>query len=177
MMISMQRVIVIGCPGTGKTTFAVQLAKLTSLPLEHLDFYYHDDQYDYQHNRLAWREKVTELVSPNRWIIEGNYKSTLDVRLPWADTIIYFDYPRRIAVWRSLKRRILNHRKPRPGMPSNWREKITPEFARIVWQFNTRERPRIYELINQYKSDKTATIFKSPLEAQAYLEALNQVHP
>ena len=173
----MQRVIVIGCPGTGKTTFAVKLARRTELPLEHLDFYYHDDQYNYRHDRAAWRKKVAELSDFKDWIIEGNYKSTLDIRLPRADTVIYFDYPRRIAVWRALKRRLLNHRKSRPGMPSNWKEKITPEFARIVWQFNRKERPRIYDLINKYLGEKDVIIFQNPREAEFYLAALYQQLP
>lgn len=128
----MKRVVIIGCPGAGKSTFSRQLAQATNLPLVHLDFYYHDDRFDYQHDKHEWRKLVALLADKERWIIEGNYKSTFELRFPRADTIIYFDYPRYISVWRTLKRRAQYHNKLRPEMPANWQEKISPEFMKFV---------------------------------------------
>lgn len=170
----MKRVVVIGCPGAGKTTFSRQLADVTKLPLIHLDFYYHDAKFDYENDKDAWRELVKSLVDKNEWIIEGNYKSTFELRFPRADTIIYFDYPRRISVWRTLKRRVQYRNTLRLEMPAGWKEKISPKFMKFVWNFNKTERPMIYELIQRQK-DKNIVILKSAAETRKYLESVQSL--
>lgn len=161
--------IIIGCPGTGKTTFAFQLARLTRLPLEHLDYHYYDERFDFAANRPAWRDHVAGMVAADRWIIEGNYKSTFDIRMPRADTIIFFDYPRRVAMWRALKRRVMYHRTLRPDMPPTWKEHISTGLAKTIWQFNARNRPAIHELLAAQPPHKMVVVFKRPADAQAYL--------
>lgn len=168
----MKRIVIIGCPGAGKTTFSRQLAAITRLPLVHLDYYYHDDKFDYENDKASWRNKVNELVDKNEWIIEGNYKSTFELRFARADTIIYFDYPRRISVWRTLKRRVEYRNKQRAEMPPSWKEKISPKFMKFVWDFNETERPMIYELLKS-QDNKKIIILKNPLETKQYLSELS----
>jgi adenylate kinase family enzyme len=169
----MKRVVIIGCPGAGKSTFSRVLAQATNLPLVHLDYYYHDSRFDYENDKEAWRRLVKSLVDQNEWIIEGNYKSTFELRLSRADTIIYFDYPRRISVWRTLKRRVRYHKKLRPEMPSDWKEKISPEFMKFVWSFNKTERPMIYDLLKRQKG-KDIVILRSPRQTRQYLDRPGQ---
>lgn len=100
----MKRVAVIGSPGTGKSTFAKQLAAQTGLPLIHLDYHYHDKKRGYPTNKEAWVAKTRELAQPDAWIIDGNFASTLVERLQMADTIFYFDMPTSLAISGIVKR-------------------------------------------------------------------------
>ena len=96
----MKRVIIIGCPGSGKTHFSTQLARLTHLPLTHLDKYWHDASRwsdDIKHKREQWNDFTQKLINKPAWIIDGNYESSLDMRIQEADTIIFFEYSRRVV--------------------------------------------------------------------------------
>lgn len=168
-----KRVSVIGCPGAGKTTFSRTLAKYTGLPLIHLDLLYYDGSKSYTQDRESWRAAVTKLTQEDRWIIEGNYKSTFDIRLPAADTIIFLDYPRHIALWRMLKRRVQFHSKLRADMPEGWKEKISPAFFRFVWRYNKNERPRVYQLLDAQQG-KVVIVLRSPKQAQRYLSEVSK---
>lgn len=169
----MNKIVIIGCPGVGKTTFSRELAKRTNLPLIHLDYYYHDLPKDYENNKDAWRSQVHDLVAGDTWIIEGNYKSTFDIRLPAADTIIYLDYPRRVAILRAIKRRIQYLRKRRAEMPTSWQEKLSPDFVKFIWHFNANVRPSIHTLLSQYKKDKAIILLHSPQDTKNYLRSFH----
>jgi adenylate kinase family enzyme len=164
----MKKVSVIGCPGAGKTEFSRQLAKATNLPLTHLDFIYHDNHYDYTTNRDSWRKRVTKLVIQKSWIIDGNYKSTFDIRLPASNTIILLDYPTYICLWRAMKRRVQYRASVRKDMPSNWKEKLDGNFFWFIVRFRARNAKRMRELLQQYK-DKEIVIFTHPKQAAKYL--------
>lgn len=170
----MNRIVIIGCPGAGKTTFSRKLADKLKLPLVHLDFYYHDSKHDYENNKDEWRTLIKSLVNKDKWIIEGNYKSTFELRLPRADTIIYFDFPKTVSVYRTLKRRVQYRNKLRPEMPADWREKIDPKFMKFVWNFNKTERPLIYDQLANY-NDENIVILKNPEEVKNFLDSLEKV--
>ncbi len=90
----MNKVIVIGCPGSGKTTFAEKLNQSTGLPLYYLDAIWHLP--DKTHiSREEFDKRITEIFSLPRWIIDGNYKRTIEVRLKECDTVFLFDLPTR----------------------------------------------------------------------------------
>lgn len=165
----MRKILVIGSPGAGKTTFSRTLAKKLQIPLHHLDFYYHDDRFSYRQDTDAWRRKVAELVQQPSWIIDGNYKSTFDIRFPYADTIIYLDYPRSLTIWRALKRRITLHGKVRNDMPSNWTEKFTWQLFRFIWSYNKEQRPKVYKLLQDNHIKGDVVILHSPSNAEHYL--------
>lgn len=164
----MHRIAIIGSPGAGKTTFSKRLATKLGLPLYHLDFYYWDNKNNYAEDKLAWRKKVTELANQPSWIIDGNYKSTYDVRFPKADTIIYLDYSRNLTLRRAIQRRIRLHGKVRDDMPSNWTEKFTFELLKFIWEYNRVQRPMIYSILKTQKN-KEIIIFHNPDQAEKYL--------
>jgi adenylate kinase family enzyme len=167
----MNRVAVIGSPGAGKTTFSKKLAAKLRIPLYHLDYFYYDDTFNYPENTAAWREKVTQLTDQPAWILDGNYKSTFDIRFPKADTIIYLDYPRSLAVTRALKRRVKLHGKLRSDMPPSWKEKFTFALFRFIWSYNKNERPKVYGLLQKY-AGKKVIILRSPAQADEFLTTL-----
>lgn len=170
----MKKVLVIGSPGTGKTSLAVKLAQKTGLPLIHLDKYYNNPAFGYETNKPAWRRKVQELLKAKQWIIDGNFVSTLDLRAPAADTIIFLNYPRYICFWRIFKRRLQYHRKQRPDMPDTWKEKADWGFYKYVWRFKKENIPEIESTLEQNK-DKDIVILTSPAQTKNFLSKIPQL--
>lgn len=167
----MNRISVIGCPGAGKTTFSRELAHITALPLVHLDLMYYDQSHQYQTDKERWRSRVTKEASREQWLIDGNYKSTFDIRLPRSDTIIFLDYPTHLSIWRAVKRRVHFRKTVREDMPPTWKERLGWDFFVFIVRFNHSIAPRIRQLLHAY-SNKEIIILKSPRQAQKYLDNL-----
>lgn len=167
-----QKILIVGSPGAGKTYFSREIAEITGLPLIHLDKYFHVKKHNYYDDREAWVKRVQEFVEEPRWIIEGNYGATMYERMKAADQVIFLDYPTYIAVGRMLKRRVQYSKKPRDEMPTEWKEKIEPSFARFVAQFRKTQRPRIVKYIQD--SGVKAIFLKNPREAKQYLSELEK---
>jgi len=165
----MKRVIILGAPGVGKTTFAKQLGKKTGLPVFHLDYFYHQKSTDFEHNREAWIKFVEDLTAKSAWITDGNYRPTLPARVKAADTIFFLDFPR----WRSLKgvykRRIKHQTKQREEMPAEWRERMNLPFFKFVWKFNGQYRQDLMDAVK----NKDIITFTTPKEIKRYLQGLS----
>ncbi len=162
----MKRVIVIGCPGSGKTTFAEKLNKRTGLPLYYLDAIWHKP--DKTHiSRDMFDERISEIFNTSEWIIDGNYSRTIDTRLKQCDTVFLFDLPTEICLQGATERL----GKGRYDLP--WIEKeLDSEFANAIKEFSEKSLPKIYELIEKYKDEKTIIIFKSRDEADNYINEI-----
>ena len=88
----MQKVIVIGCPGSGKSTFSRALSQKTDLPLFHLDMlYWNADRTTVE--KSVFLSRLSEILSLDKWIIDGNYNRTVEMRLKECDTVFLFDLP------------------------------------------------------------------------------------
>ncbi len=164
----MKRVSVIGCPGTGKTTFSRELAHAKGLPLIHLDLMYHDQSRSYQTDEDSWRSRVLSETKKKQWIIDGNYKSTFDIRLPKSDTIIFLDYPTYLSIWRVIKRRVHFRKKAREDMPPTWKERFEWDFFVFILKFNHSIAPHMRQLLKSY-TDKDVIILQNPRHAKKYL--------
>ncbi|MCP4646279.1 MAG: hypothetical protein GY852_00900, partial [bacterium] len=103
----MKRVLVIGSGGAGKTTFAKLFSHRLGLPLIHLDAHYWNPGWT-ETPTGEWNLMVQELCSGTEWVIDGNFVSSLDVRLKRADTVIFLDFGRVLCTYSALKRLILN---------------------------------------------------------------------
>ncbi len=100
----MNKILVIGSPGSGKSTLSKELSKILNIPILHLDCIFHIDNY---HNisKDEFLVKIKQFIDENdRFIIDGNYRDTLDFRLKFADTVIFFDIPTNICLENILKR-------------------------------------------------------------------------
>lgn len=162
----MKKVIVIGCPGSGKTTFAEKLNKITGLPLYHLDAVWHKP--DKTHiPREEFVQRITEIFATPEWIIDGNYGRTIEMRLKECDTVFLFDLPTEVCLQGATERL----GKGRYDLP--WIEKeLDPEFMRFIEEFPQTTLPKIYELLDKYKENRSVFIFKSRTEADDFLNGL-----
>ena len=161
----MKRIMIIGCPGSGKSTFARALAAKTGLPLHYLDMMYWNPDRTTK-PKEEFRAALRETVALPEWIIDGNYGSTLEVRMEACDTVIFLDYPVEVCIAGVEERR----GKPRPDMP--WVETEPDlEFIEFIKKYNEESRPKVIELLEKYK-EKNIIIFKSRAEADEYLRRL-----
>lgn len=87
-----QKAIIIGCPGAGKSTFARMLSEKTHLPLYYLDMLWHKPDRTTV-DRNIFDEKLKEIVLNDKWIIDGNYGRTLEMRIQSCETIFLLDFP------------------------------------------------------------------------------------
>lgn len=162
----MKRVIVIGCPGSGKTTFAEKLNKITGLPLYYLDAIWH--KLDKTHiPREEFDRRLLEILATDEWIIDGEYGRTVEMRLKECDTVFLFDLPAEVCL-QGVTNRL---GKKRYEMP--WIEKeLDPEFETYIKDFANDSLPRLYELIEKYGTEKQVIIFKSRKEADDFLNKM-----
>ncbi len=137
---------VIGSAGAGKSTLARRLGAITGLPVVHLDaLFWHAGWVETP--RPEWRSIQERIVKEPRWIIDGNYGSTLDIRLAAADTVVFLDLPPLICLGRVIKRSFLTAT-PRFDLAPGCAERLDREylgFLAWVWRFPRDDRPGILE--------------------------------
>ncbi|MCM3612196.1 topology modulation protein [Planococcus sp. MERTA32b] len=128
----MKKIIVCGVSaGAGKSTFARKLGEKIGMPVHHLDSYYWKAGW-VEREKEEFRDKQRQLVKEDAWIIEGNYGSSMEIRLAEADTFIYLELPLRVCLYRALKRWVLNYGKTRPDMAEGCPEKMDKEFLKFI---------------------------------------------
>lgn len=160
----MQRVLVIGCSGSGKSFFARKLAAITCLPLYYLDLLWHRPDRTTV-TRTEFDFALERILKKKRWILDGNFQRTLPKRLARCDTVFLFDLPLADCL-AGVKSRI---GKKRPEMP--WIEtEFDPEFRQWIINFKQARLPEIMNLLTSADCEKI--IFKSRVEADAYLHQL-----
>lgn len=159
----MRKVIIIGCPGSGKSTFAIKLSAVTSIPLFHLDMlYWNADKTTVE--KSVFLERLNSVLSLDSWIIDGNYASTMEIRIQNCDTVFFLDYPTDICIDGITQRR----GKARVDMPWVENGSEDEEFVSFVRKYNTESRPAVIALLEKYH-DKDIHIFTSREEADEYL--------
>lgn len=163
----MKKIIVIGCPGSGKSTFASRLHKITRIPLFHLDMmYWNADGTSVE--KSVFLSRLQEALEKDAWIIDGNYGATMEERIAACDTVFFLDYPKEVCL-DGVRERI---GKPRQDMP--WIEtKEDAEFMDFIRNFEKDSRKSILDLLIKY-SQKSIFILKDRSEGEALLSSLEQ---
>lgn len=165
----MQRIIIIGSCGAGKSTLAITLGEKFSLPVIHLDSYYWHEGW-VETNRVDWIIIQQNLINGDRWIIDGNYSNTLEIRFQAADTIIWLDFSRRLCLWRVITRYLKHRGKVRPDMAAGCEERLNLEFLQYVWNFPTQHRTNILAKLAQYQNYKQIIIFQNSRQVSDFLK-------
>ncbi len=161
----LKRILIIGCPGSGKSTFARQLQKAINLPLYYLDMlFWKADKTTVTAEEFD--NKLDEILEKEEWIIDGNYSRTMERRLERCDTVFFFNLPTEVCV-EGIKNRVGT---VRPDMPWVERE-VDGEFLAFVKGFNETETAKILERLEKYP-DKNVVVFKSRKDADTYLNSL-----
>lgn len=143
----MQKILIIGSPGSGKSKFSFRLSEKLNIPIIHLDKLFWKSGWA-NRSKEAFDKLLIEEMEKESWIIDGNYSRTLPMRLEKADTVIFFDYSRFVCLWRVLKRVVTNYGKVRADMSEGCRERFDWEFIRYVWSFPDKQREKIFEALS-----------------------------
>ncbi len=163
-----RRAMIIGCPGSGKSTFARLLRDVTGLPLHHLDaIFWKPDRTTLK--KEEFRAIMRKIIETDAWIIDGHYASTLEWRLSACDVVFFLDYPTEVCLEGIRTRR--GH--ARSDIP--WIEtEDDAEFLDFIQKFHTESKPQVLEQLAQFPN-KPVFRFCSREEANNYLASL-QAH-
>lgn len=163
----MNKVLVIGCPGSGKSYFSKKLSELTKLPLCHLDMlFWNSDRTTV--TRDVFLDRLEKVLVTDKWIIDGNYGFSMELRLLKCDTVFFFDLPTETCLEGVAKRR----GKPRTDMP--WNEADYPvdeDFLDFIKTFREENTPIIIERLSKFP-DKKLYVFNDRTQADEFLEKL-----
>lgn len=150
----MKRIAVIGCGGAGKSFFSRQLSEMLDVPVYHLDNMFWDSGWIEKPEDVYLQEQKNT-IEKDKWIIDGNYMQTMELRFERADTIIYLDFSTYTCLLGIFSRYVKYKNNSRPDVPEGNKEKIDFEFFMFVLTFRTLRRPRILKLLGEYKSSTT----------------------
>mgnify|MGYP002512248686 CR=1 FL=1 len=144
----MEKILIIGCPGSGKSTFARALHEKTGLPLYHLDMlFWNADKTAVE--KSVFKARLCDVIKEDAWIIDGNYSRTIEMRLSRCDTVIYLDFSRFACIRGVVKRVLTTYGTVRPDMGEGCPERFDLDFLKWVWNFNKNKREKNYQLLNE----------------------------
>ena len=163
----MERILIIGLQGSGKSTFANKLGQRLNREVIHLDKIYYESGWKHTQTKEEWRQTIRNLVSDQRWIMDGQYNSTLDIRIPAADTIIFFNFSKTVCFYRIFKR-IFNKVQPFDKAEGNF-NKISWDLIKKILYFPRQE---TLAKLEPFKNSKKIFIVKNSREAKNLLDKL-----
>ncbi|MBO4325617.1 MAG: adenylate kinase [Lachnospiraceae bacterium] len=162
----MKKIIIIGSPGAGKSTFARKLRDKTGLPLYYLDMLWHlPDRTTV--TREEFDAKLAAIMAADEWILDGNFGRTMETRMQHCDTIFLLDYPMEVCL-AGIKARVGTVREEMPWVE----EELNKDFAQWVTEFPKVRLPEIYSLLEKYQEGREVHILRSREETDAYLQSL-----
>jgi len=166
----MKKIIIVGCPSSGKTTMASQLGRMLNIPVYHLDkIFWTDDGYLKQESFITKQE---EMMRGDSWIIDGDFtkSKSYEMRLSNADTIIFFAFSKVVVYWRLFKRGTKYFNKLRPDMGGKRRNHLNWGLIKFIWNYSTKEE---YKKVSEYIDSKNLIILHNLKEERNFFKNLN----
>ncbi|MGW9205688.1 topology modulation protein [Embleya sp. NPDC055664] len=164
----MDKVAVIGCGGSGKSHLARQLGAILHAPVTHLDAAFFDDEW----NPLPMEKFAAlqhDLVAAPSWVIDGNYNSTLQIRLEACDTVVLMDVSTPAALWGILSRQVRHGAGHRGNGVHN---RITWGVLKYVATYRRRMRPRVLAKIDAFARHADVVLLTNRRHTRRWLESL-----
>lgn len=167
----MKKIAIIGSGGSGKSTLSQRLGKEFELPVYHLDTLYWKPGWCKPESE-EWADIQKKLCQQASWIVDGNYVSTLDIRLDTCDTVIFLDVNRFTCIYRVIKRTFIG--RGRVDLAEGCEERFDMAFIKYLWDYPKQTRVRVIEKINATSNETNLIIAKSGHQAlQLYRQQLN----
>jgi adenylate kinase family enzyme len=165
----MQRILVIGPGGSGKSTLSKRLGEVLGLPVIHLDSLYWKPGW-VEPDKTEWAETVRKVIAHETWIVDGNYSGTLAERLEACDSVVFLDLPRHLCLWRVLKRVMTGYGRTRADMPEGCPEKLDLKFLSWVWNYPVRSRRKVLALLEAHRGTKRVVHLRTCREVSRFVE-------
>lgn len=166
----MQRIVILGCSGSGKSTLARRLGDKLGLPVVHLDALFWRPGW-VESDPQDFRDRVAQAVAGDRWVCDGGYSKTYDLRFPRADTVVWLERPRWLCLTRVTLRWLRHWRRSRPDMGPGCPEKVDLAFYAFIWTWEKRTRPKIEAGLARYAPATPRIVLDSDAAVEAFLAA------
>lgn len=169
----MKKITICGVPSSGKTTLANKLGGSLNIPVYHLDKIFWKDNGVFA-SQSEGIDAISKIFNEPRWIIEGSMprSKTFDMRIAEADTIIFYDLPLLLILWRQTKRFFKYYNKVRPDMGGNNKQKYPFTLKEIKYALNFPLKKQ-YSKIMAYKNTKKIVIIKRLKDERNFLKSLS----
>jgi adenylate kinase family enzyme len=165
----MRKVMVIGSSGAGKSTFSQRLGAILNLEVVHLDSIHWRPGW-VKPEKAVWVRIQEELIAKNSWILDGNYGSTLEIRMRACDTVVYLAFPRMLCLYRVTKRWLQYRGRSRVDLNPGCVEHMPDwEFISWIWEFPKKKAPGVLALLEKYREGRQVIVLKSPRELERFL--------
>lgn len=169
----MQRIMVIGCCGAGKSTISKSIHKILKLKLFHLDQLYWKPNW-VETEKPEWETIVRAIAAEEEWIIDGNYSGTMDIRMQRANVVVFMDFPRWRCLYRVLKRIVVNYGHTRSDLAPDCPEHFDWEFIKYVYNFQEKKRPALLERLTKLDASTAVFTLNSNRDVKNFLKSLQK---
>ena len=167
----LHRILILGPSGSGKSTLGKRIGRILGIPTVHLDMHYWRPNW-IETPKDEWSIKVKELISSEMWVMDGNYTSTLQMRVGFSDTIFFLYTTRRVSYFGVLVRYLRNRGKTRPDITEGCPEKINMEFIRWIWNYPYTRKPATLRFLEKLRAIRNVYILHNQKEVEEFVRAL-----